>query len=145
MTVVSFTEIGIKKRDIVEMMFEECGSAGYEFERTPEEVLSALRKLNALMAEWPFDQLDYLQPDFSPGDPDSLTGVAVKYNQVIALQLALRFAPNMGATLSPESKAALARSMALLSSETATITGSRIISSIAGAGNRGRQAFIHES
>lgn len=145
MTVVSVTDTGVKKRDIIEMMFEECGSAGYEFERTPEELSSALRKLNAMMAEWPFDLLGYIQPEYSPGNPEDLTGVASKYNQVIALQLALRFAPNMGASLSPESRAALARSMALLSAETATITGSKIVSAVSGAGNRSRLPFIHEA
>jgi hypothetical protein len=145
MAVISVTDSGIRKRDIIEMMFEECGSAGYEFDRTPEEVSSALRKLNAMMAEWPFDQIGYIQPISGAGEPDDLTGVPAKYNQVIALQLALRFAPNMGASLPPESRAALTRSMALLSSETATITGSKIISSVSGAGNRRRSAFIHES
>lgn len=40
---------GPPKRDIIQVAFEECGQAGYEFELTAEEYGSALRRLDGLM------------------------------------------------------------------------------------------------
>lgn len=145
MTTVHINDVGRPKRDLIEMAFEECGSAGYEFGRTPEEIAAGLRKLNTLMAEWPFDQLGYVMPTYGAGLPEDLSGIPDSAVQAVALQLALRIAPGMGATLSPESRAALSRSYNLLCSRYSTPARSYIAANTPrGAGHGRRTLFIRD-
>ena len=44
--------MGWTKRQYIEQAFEEVGLAAYVFDLTPEQLQSALRKLDAMMAEW---------------------------------------------------------------------------------------------
>lgn len=105
------------KRDVIEMMFEECGLAGYEFDASPEEQFSALRQLDAMMAEWQGPgknvAIGYNAPALlGKGDLDDEVGIPDWTIQAVAISLALRFCPKMGKTMSAESKAALASGMA---------------------------------
>lgn len=121
MTVVLNTnDGGPAKRDIIEMAFEDCGSAGYEFGRTPEEVASALRKLNVLMAEWSEAgiNINYNQPDYGAGDPEEGSGIPLSAMGAVAGFLALRIAPQMGVALPPEQRTALGMSYNRLLSST---------------------------
>lgn len=120
MTILTISDSGPLKRDIIEMAFEECGSAGYEFERDPEEVKSALRKLNAMMREWPWNTLGYVQGDYAEGQPAEFSGIPEHALSAVSGYLALRIAPAMGASLSPEMKSTLSRSYSLVVSEAAT-------------------------
>jgi hypothetical protein len=112
---------GRPKRDIIEMAFEFCGSAGYEFGRTPEEIASALRELDAMMAEEPWDQLGYDPAIYGSGRPEDPSGLANSSISAVSKYLGLRIAPGMGATLSPAANAALTRSYNLLFASIATI------------------------
>jgi hypothetical protein len=142
---LQINDVGPPKRDLIEMAFEECGSAGYEFERTPEEVSAALRKLNAMMGEWPWNQLGYPIPTYGIGLPEELSGIAPENVQAVALHLAMRIAPNMGASLSAETKAAMTRSFNLLASRYATPPTALIaLNTPRGTGHRGRSTFIRE-
>lgn len=142
---IQINDVGPPKRDLIEMAFEECGSAGYEFERTPEEVSSALRKLNAMMGEWPWNQLGYPLPTYGLGLPEELSGIGPENVQAVALHLAMRIAPNMGATLPPETRAAMTRSFNMLCSRYTTPPASYMASNtLRGMGHRGRTTFIRE-
>ena len=44
--------MGWTKREYIEQAFEEIGLASYVFDLTPEQLQSALRKLDAMLAEW---------------------------------------------------------------------------------------------
>jgi hypothetical protein len=114
MVTLTLGTAGPPKRQIIELAFGDIGSAGYEFGRTPEEINDALLRLNALMREWPFSTLGYVQPDYGVGSADDLSGIPDEYLSVVAAKLALRICPMMGATLSVEAKANLATGMALL-------------------------------
>ncbi len=103
------------------MAFEDCGLAGYEFERTPEEIGAALRKLNAMMDEYPWSQLGFVKPDYGNGLPEDLSGLPRDVTNAVVGYLAMRIAPNFGMTLSPESRASLARSFMLMQSQYATV------------------------
>lgn len=135
---------GPPKRQIIELAFGDIGSAGYEFGRTPEEIHDALLRLNALMREWPFSTLDYVQPDYGVGSADDLSGIPDQYLSVVAAKLALRICPMMGATLSTEAKANMASGMALLHAAAAIVPsmphGER---TPIGAGARGRGVFVY--
>lgn len=102
------------KRDLVEMAFEECGLPGYSFTAQPNEIASALRRLDALMRELEVQgvRIGYNFPSAvgasDPDDPSLIPDYAING---VAGQLALRFAPGLGKTLSPEQKRAASLGM----------------------------------
>src|SRR5262245_51844070 len=115
---------GPAKRQIIEMAFSEAGSAGYEFGRTPEETTDALLRLNAMMAEWKEMRgidLGYDQPPYGVGNPDGLSGIPFETMNAVASHLALRICPMMGATLGPEARGNLSRSLRLLEAHYAAV------------------------
>jgi hypothetical protein len=144
---LDLSETGVPKRQIIELAFGEAGSAGYEFGRTAEEVNDALLRLNAMMAEYPFSTLAYEQPTYGVGNPDEASGIPIQYLNVVATKLALRIAPAMGATLSPEARANLMTAMSLLNAAAATVPTMPYGRSVPrGAGSaRGFGPFIAES
>lgn len=118
---------GPLKRDIVQLAFEECGQAGYEFELTPEEYGSALRRLNAMMYEWADRKgygidLGYNFPNpGTNGNGEDESGIPNGTIAVVSSYLARRIAPGIGKTMGVEATAALAASFSLLRSGYATI------------------------
>lgn len=137
MVTLTLGTAGPPKRQIIELAFGDIGTAGYEFGRTPEEINDALLRLNAMMREWPFSTLAYVQPDYGVGSADDLSGIPDEFLSVVAAKLALRICPMMGATLSVEAKANLASGMALLQAAAATIpTMPFAADTPAGAGTR---------
>lgn len=112
------------KRVLVNMAFEEMTLAGYEFDATPEEQASTMRRLDALMAEWATASLDlgYNFPaTFGQGDLEDPTNIPDATVNTVIMQLALRSAPSIGKTLSPESRKALADGMIALRTAYAVI------------------------
>ena len=121
MTITISLPAGRPKRDIIELAFDDCGMAGYEFDRTPEEQGMALRKLNAMMAEWPWSNLGYAQPSYGAGQVEGPSGIPDFAISAVAQYLALRIAPGMGASISSETRASMAHSRATLFGQIATI------------------------
>lgn len=146
---LTLTDDGPPKRQIIELAFGEIGSAGYEFGRTPEEVTDALMRLNALMFEWPYNLLGYVQPAYGVGNPDDASGIPFESLTAVAACLALRVAPIMGATLSPEARANLARSMttlhALLASVPTMPLAQYTLRGMGGRRGAGLSTFISET
>lgn len=139
---------GPTKRRIIEMAFGKCAMAGYEFGRTPEETNDAMSELDAMMLEHPFSLLGYVGSPYGIGSPDEQSGIPDDTLAAVATQLALRIAPNMGKTLSPEANGAVARSMALLEAKVATIPVMPMEhNTVRGSGSRrsGFGPFIQES
>jgi len=112
---------GRPKRDIIELAFADCGLAGYEFDRTPEEQSLALRQLNALMMETPWDGLGYDQPAYGVGQAEGGSGIPDFAINAVAQYLAIRIAPSIGVTLPAEHAKTAARSLMALQSQIATI------------------------
>ena len=105
------------KRQIVDMAYEECALAGYEFDVSPEELQSALRRLDALMAEWQATglRLAYNFPaSIGTGNLDDWSGVPDGALDVSAKYLALRIAPRMNKAFGAEARRALASGMVAL-------------------------------
>jgi hypothetical protein len=113
---------GVPKSSLVEGAYEYCGLNGFEYERTPEEMTTGLRHLNALMAEWLGDGIDlgYDFPTYGPGLLETPSGVPDSACAVIHGFLAQRLCPTLGGSLSADAKAALALSYHNLRSRTAT-------------------------
>lgn len=107
------------KRDIIQVAFEECGQAGYEFELTPEEYSSALRRLNNLMAELLGSGIDlgFYFPANSYGDPMEGSGIPGDSVQAVGLLLAESIAPTIGKTLSAETNRRIASARAQLTTK----------------------------
>jgi len=103
---------GVPKSSLIEGAYEYCGLNGFEYERTPEEMTTGLRHLNALMAEWLADGIDlgYDFPIYAQGLLEEPSGVPDSACAVIHTMLAQRLSPGLGASLSEDAKAALSRS-----------------------------------
>jgi hypothetical protein len=143
-TVVTIADTGPSKGELVDLAFEECGLAGFEFQRTPEEIASGMRELDTMMYEWPWNLLGFVHPSTGSGAPSDLSGIPFSTKAVTAKHLALRLAPKGAWTLSAESKASLARSFNLLLASLAVVPTALMDSTPSGAGNRGRSAFIRD-
>jgi hypothetical protein len=136
---------GKPKTDLVEGAYEICGLNGFEYERTPEEMLTGLRQLNDMMAEWLADGLDlgFDFPTYGNGLLEEPSGIPDSAVGVIKMKLAQRLCPPLGATLSEDAKAALALSWQRLLSRTATIPTMEVpFTSLRGAGFKGRLRWI---
>lgn len=90
---------GVTKGSLVETAFEYCGLAGYEFERTPEEIASGMRALAMLMMEAPFDRAGFNVVDFGFGLPEEGSNLLNADVPAIGFFLALRMATLQGKTL----------------------------------------------
>lgn len=96
------------KRQFIVQAFEEIGLAAYVFDLTPEQLDSALRRLDAMVAGWAANgiRISYpipLSPQNSNLDAD--TNTPDWCNEAIYLGLALRLAPGFGKTVPPETRA----------------------------------------
>lgn len=99
--------MGWTKRQFVTQAFEEIGLAAYVFDLTPEQLESALRRLDSMMASWNAKgvRLGYPIPS-SPQDSnlDEETNVPDSANEAIYLNLSIRLAPGFGKVVSTEAK-----------------------------------------
>lgn len=105
--------MGWTKRQFVTQAFEEIGLAAYVFDLTPEQLQSALRRLDAMMASWNAKgiRLGYPIPS-SPDDSDldEQTNVPDSANEAIYTNLGVRLASSFGkeVTLSAKGTAKVA-------------------------------------
>ncbi len=101
--------MGWTKRQFIEQAFEEIGLASYVYDLTPDQLQSALRKLDSMMATWNAEgiRLGYPLPSTpSSSDLDSDSGVPDSANQAIYAGLAVNIAPGFGKTVLPDTKKA---------------------------------------
>lgn len=101
--------MGWTKRQFITQAFEEIGLAAYVYDLTDEQLDSALRRLDAMVAGWNANgvRIGYPLPS-SPqnSDLDQETGVPDFANEAIYLNLARRLAPSFGKVVDSETKAA---------------------------------------
>lgn len=99
--------MGYSKRQFVSAGFEEIGLASYVFDLQPEQLEGALRRLDAMMAEWNAKgiRLSYPLPS-SPqySNIDAQSEVPDAANEAIILNLACRIAPAYGKQVMPDTK-----------------------------------------
>lgn len=97
------------KRQFINAALEEIGIASYDFDISPEQYDSALRRLDVLMANWYAKKiiLGYPLPT-SPENSviDAETTVPDSANEAIILNLAIRLAPGYGKAVSMDTKSA---------------------------------------
>lgn len=99
--------MGWTKRQFITQAFEEIGLAAYVYDLNPEQLDSALRRLDSMISGWNANgvRIGYPLPN-SPQDSDidQDTGVPDFAIEAIYLNLAARLAPAYGKALSPETK-----------------------------------------
>jgi len=95
------------KQDLVLAALTEIGIASSSFQIQPDELVSAVNRLDAMMAEWDASGIHLGYPLATPTttDPDSDTGVYPYAVEAITLNLAVRLAPAYGRDLMPDTKA----------------------------------------
>lgn len=95
------------KRQLIAEAFSELALSGYEFDLSPEEQMTALRRMDSMMALWEAKgiQVGYLMPA-SPdaADPDDDSGLPDMAVEPVFMNLAVRLAPGNGKALRPETK-----------------------------------------
>ena len=94
--------MGYSKRQFVTAAFEEIGLASYVFDLQPQDLETALRRLDAMIAEWNAKGIRLGYP--IPGSPqfsdiDAPSEVPDSANEAIICNLAMRLAPGFGKTL----------------------------------------------
>jgi hypothetical protein len=99
--------MGWTKGEIVSETFSEMGIASYTFDIGPEEIVSAIRRLDLMMASWESKGLrfGYPQPSTANGsssdDDSNIPDIAI---EAVLTNLAIRLAPSYGKGLSPDTK-----------------------------------------
>ena len=102
---------GITKGAIVEAAYEDCALAGYEFQRTPEEMAMGIRRLAMMMETTPFNVMGFNKATAGFGQPEEGSNLLPEDAEAITQHLALRIASAMGKTLPTEFRAAATRGM----------------------------------
>ncbi len=99
--------MGYSKRQFVMAAFEEIGLAAYAFDVQPEQFESAMRRLDAMMADWNGKGIRLGYP--LPGSPensdlDAESQVPDSAYEAIIANLAIRIAPSYGKQVMPQTQ-----------------------------------------
>lgn len=98
---------GVPKSALVDGAYEFCGLNGQEYERTPEEMSTGLKRLNSLMALLKKKGIDlgYNAPIYGNGLLEEGSGIPADATEAVSALLAKRLAPTLGAQLTAEATA----------------------------------------
>ncbi len=132
--------MGWSKRQFVTQAFDEIGLASYVFDLSPEQLQSALQRLDMMIASWNAlgIRLGYPLPS-SPldSDLDEQTNVPDSANQAIYTNLAIKLAPSYGKQIMPDTKATAKESYNTLLARAAMPHEQQLPASMpSGAGNK---------
>ena len=97
------------KRQIIEQALEEIGLAAYAYDVTAEELRSAVRRLDSMMAEWDSAGIALGFPitdNPTDSDLDAVTNLPYFAQEAVFTSLAVKIAPSFGKMPSQETKAA---------------------------------------
>lgn len=109
--------MGWTKKQFAQKAFEKIGLAAYIYDLQPEQILSAVQDMDAMVAGWNQSGIQIAYP--MAGSPtatsvDQETGVPDAANLAIYMNLGVLIAPGFGKQLAPEFKAIAASSYANL-------------------------------
>ena len=99
--------MGYTKRQFITGAFEEIGLADYVFDLQPEQLQSAVRRLDSMMMEWNAQGIRLGYPIASSpqdSDLDTETNAPDSAWEAIITNLAIRIAPGYGKAVSPDTK-----------------------------------------
>jgi hypothetical protein len=104
------------KQSLIEDAFAEIAIQGFEFDLSPDELLTALRRLEAMLAVWE-ERGIRIGYAFAIGNAlalDAESGIPDKAAEPVFLNLAMRLAPGYGKAVTPETRRAAAEGYATL-------------------------------
>jgi hypothetical protein len=103
----------VTKAALVEGAYDYCGLNGFEYERTPEEMTTGLRRLNGLMSALAKKGIDlsFEFPSYSEGLLEEPSGIPDDAVDPVVVLLAQRIAPALGASLSADARSVLGSAM----------------------------------
>ena len=110
------------KREFINQAFEDAGMASYVYDLQPEQLQSALRLMDNMLAVWNEKgiRLSYPLPETpSQSSLDDLTNVPDSANEAICNNLAIRIAPSYGKVVPFETKVLASSSLRCLESAAA--------------------------
>ncbi len=120
-TTIPVSEVGVPKSAIIDMAFEDCRLSGFDFDRTPEESLMALRRLNAMMAEWPWSLLGYDNTGYGEGGEAELSNLPADTVHGVSQALALRLMTAFGKAIPESFRGTAAQSFAYIKGQYAVV------------------------
>lgn len=134
------------KGEIIKEAFAELGLGAYAYSLQPEDMQTALRRMNLMLAEWDADGINVGYTVVDEPNDDTFTddsGIGTEFIRGVICSLAVEIAPNYGKTVS-RNTASNARRGKAKALRVSAPTPPRKIDYTAvplGAGNRG-QRFI---
>jgi hypothetical protein len=132
--------VSYTRRQFVEAAMAEIGLASYSFDLSPDELIFACRRLDAMMADWNGRGIRLGYP--LPGSPESTaldveTAVPDSANMAIVANLALQIAPSYGKQVMQETKITARQGLTTLMARSAIPREMQFPGTMpAGAGNR---------
>ncbi len=124
------------KRQIVGKAYAELGIGNWEFDLQPDEIQDAIGRLDSMMAAWSSQGIR-VGYNGTSDDPDEDTGLPDVAVEAVRTNLALRIAPQLGKTVSPDTRVVAAESLSYLTAYFMTIPQRQLPSTLPiGAGNR---------
>jgi hypothetical protein len=105
------------KRQLIEAAHAELGLADYVFDLPSEQLQLALRRLDAMMADWNGMGVRLAYPipgSVEGGDLDADAGVPDRAWEAVVTNLAIRLAPSFGKQVAAETKAGAERGLNML-------------------------------
>lgn len=142
--------MGWTKQAIVAEAFGELALAGYEFDLTPEEMQTGLKRLDAMMATWEARgvRIGYAFPSSAEtSDLGADSGIPEYANEPAYLNLAIRLAAAFGKQVGPDTRRAANEAFTVLLNDAAQPIEQQLPNTLSrGAGNKpwrnlGRQFF----
>ncbi|NBW08262.1 MAG: hypothetical protein EBR82_09565 [Caulobacteraceae bacterium] len=132
--------MGWTKKQLAAEAYGELGLQDYEFDVSPEEQMTALRRLDTMMATWDSMgiRLGYAFPSGpDASDPDTDSGLPDTAAETVYLNLAIRLAPGLGKQVSAETKRSAADGFDMLMATAAVPRQQQLPNTLPrGAGNR---------
>lgn len=138
------------KRDVILQAFEELGLAEYNFDLSPDEMSTARKRLDRMMAEWEMKVTTGYMIPFNPDDSDENDecGVPDGIINAMAMNLAVRLAPGLGKVLSLETRVGAKNAYDAMLGFLAVIPTLKYPNTLpVGSGNKplpGRREYFHE-
>lgn len=133
--------MGWTKRQLVVQAFEELGLGAYVFDLEPEQLQSALRRLDAMMGVWDGKGIRLGYPISSPesSNLDDDSNLPDAATETVFLNLALRLAPSFGKVPSVDTKSSAKEGYQVLLSKATHPIEMQVPNTLpVGAGNKAR-------
>jgi len=86
--------VSYTKSELVTASLGELGMADYEFDITPEEITSGVRRMDSMLSQWSLRGVRV--PYNFVGGPGDDSGLPIAFHEAVTLNLAIRLAPSYG-------------------------------------------------